>query len=154
VNPPRIEPPTTQPPRRKPTVAQRVVGFVFIAAFGATMLTVIWTGLNVERPGARRGDDAEVVTLALGEPRTVQLVFDSRAAVRGVELTIDVPAGIEVVGHAAERRVIAHADLAIGSNALPLTLIARSGRGGPLAARLRHAGETKTFVVDLAVAER
>lgn len=117
------------------------------------MLTVILTGLNVERPGARRTADAAVVTLTLGEPRTVQLVFDSRVAVRDVELTVDVPAGIEVVGHATEGRVVGRADLIAGSNALPLTLVARSGRGGALAARLRHAGEQKTFVVDLAVAE-
>lgn len=153
MNSPPIEPPSATPPRRKPTVAQRVVGFMFIGAFAATMLTVIWTGLNVERPGARGESDATVVTLTLGEPRTVQLVFDSRAAVRDVELTVDVPAGIEVVGHSTERRVVGRADLAAGSNALPLTLVARSGRGGQLAARLRHAGEQKTFVVDLAVAE-
>jgi hypothetical protein len=92
------------------------------------------------------------VTLTLGQPRTVQLVFDARAAVRGVELTVDVPAGIEVVGHASERRVVGRADLEPGNNALPLTLVARSGSGGQLAARLRHAGEQKTFVVDLTVA--
>jgi hypothetical protein len=48
--------------------------------------------------------------------------------------------------------VVGRADLEPGNNALPLTLVARSGSGGQLAARLRHAGEQKTFVVDLTVA--
>ena len=44
------------------------------------------------------------------------------------------------------------ARLAGGDNALPLTLVARSGRGGQLAARLRQGGDQKVFVVDVTVA--
>ena len=40
------------------------------------------------------------------------------------------------------------------SNALPLTLVARGGTGGELAARLRYGDERKTFVIDLTVAPR
>src|SRR5687768_2489016 len=40
------------PQRPKPTLAQRVVGFAFIGAFGLTMLTVVLTGLYVRSPGA------------------------------------------------------------------------------------------------------
>jgi hypothetical protein len=139
-------------PRVKPTRAQRAVGFAFMAAFGATMLTVILTGLEVRRPSARRGAEVPTVVLAPGEPHTVNLVFDSRAALRDVEITVDLPAGIELAEHPGERRVEGWAVLEAGSNAVPLTLVARSGRGGQLAARLRHAGDQKVFVVDLEIA--
>jgi hypothetical protein len=139
--------------RPKPTLAQRVVAFTFLGAFGLTMLTVVLTGLAVRSPSSRRTAEAPAVTLTVGEPRTINLVFDSRTALTDVEFTVDLPAGIEVAEHAGEQRIIGRAKLSAGDNALPLTLIARNGRGGQLAARLRRGGDQKVFVVDLTVAE-
>jgi hypothetical protein len=118
------------------------------------MLTVELTGLEVRSPSARRSTEVPAVSLALGEPRTVHLVFDSRTALDGVELTVDLPPGIELVERPGERRVVGRTALTAGSNALPLALVARAGDGGQLAARLRHQGDQKTFVVDLRVADR
>jgi hypothetical protein len=143
--------PAGPPARSKPTRAQRATAFTFIAAFGATMLTVIMTGLWVQSPSSRRTAEVPTVALTPGEPRTVHLVFDTRTALDEVELTVDLPAGVELVGHVGERRIVRHTALAAGSNALPLTLVVQEGRGGQLAARLRHAGDQKTFVVDLTV---
>jgi hypothetical protein len=140
------------PPRAKPTRAQRVTAFAFIGAFGLTMLTVVLTGLYVRSPSARRAAETPSVTLTIGQPHTINLVFDSRAALADVEFTVDLPPGIELAEHGGERRIVGHAKLTAGDNALPLTLVARSGGGGQLAARLRHGGEQKTFVVDVAVA--
>jgi hypothetical protein len=139
------------PARGKPTRAQRAVAFTFLGAFGATMLTVIMTGLWVRSPSSRRTAEVSTVALAPGEPRTIHLVFDSRTVLDDVELTVDLPAGVELVGRPGERRIVTGTALAAGSNALPLTLILRSGGGGQLAARLRQAGDQKTFVVDLTV---
>jgi len=123
-------PPTdTQPPapaRPKPTLAQRIVAFTFIGAFGLTMLTVIMTGLYVRSPSARRAPPTPAVTL---------------------------PPGIELDAHPGQRRVTGRAALAGGNNALPLTLVARSGGGGQLAARLKRGDEQKVFVVDVTVVE-
>ena len=141
------------PRKSKPTLAQRVVAFTFLGAFGLTMLTVVFTGLYVRSPSSRRTAEAPAVTLTVGEPRTINLVFDSRAALADVEFTVDLPPGIELADHAGERRVVGRAELTAGDNALPLTLIARNGGGGQLAARLRHGGDQKVFVVDLTVAE-
>jgi hypothetical protein len=117
------------------------------------MLTVILTGLYVRSPSARRAPDTPAVTLAVGETRTINLVFGTRAALEDVELTVDLPQGIELALHPGERRVTGRAALAGGDNALPLTLVARSGTGGQLAARLRQGGEQKVFVVDITVVE-
>jgi hypothetical protein len=117
------------------------------------MLTVILTGLSVRSPSSRRTAEAPAVALTLGEPRTINLVFDSRTALGDVEFTVDLPAGIEAADHVGERRIMGRAKLSAGDNALPLTLVARSGGGGQLAARLRHGDDQKVFVVDLTVAE-
>jgi hypothetical protein len=154
VTEPPVESQQRSAQRPKPTLAQRIVAFTFLGAFGLTMLTVILTGLWVRSPSARRAPETTAVTLTIEEPRSVNLVFDSRAAVGDVELTVDLPLGIELVGRPGERRVVWHTALAAGSNALPLTLVARGGTGGELAARLRHGDERKTFAVELVVAER
>ena len=138
---------------KKPTLRQRAVAFGFIGAFGLTMLTVVLTGLYVRSPRVR-APETEVVTLTIGEPHSINLVFDSRTALRDVEFTVDLPIGIELAEHPGQRRVVGRAELVDGSNALPLTLVAREGSGGQLAARLRSGDDQKTFVVDLAVAPR
>lgn len=141
-------------PRPRPTLAQRIVAFAFLGAFGLTMLTVVLTGLYVRSPSARRALETPAVTLTIEEPRTINLVFGARSALADVELTVDLPPGIELVTHPGERRVVSRSELAAGDNALPLTLVARSGPGGQLAARLRQGGERKVFVVDVTVAQR
>jgi hypothetical protein len=147
-----VSPQPTPAERPKPTRAQRIVAFTFLGAFGLTMLTVVMTGLYVRSPSARRAPDTPAVTLTVGEPRTINLVFGARTPVEDVELTVDLPPGIELATHPGERRVVSRARLAGGDNALPLTLIARSGRGGQLAARLRQRDAQKVFVVDVKVA--
>jgi hypothetical protein len=92
--------------------------------------------------------------LTIDEPRTINLVFDSRQPLAEIEFTVDLPPGIELADHAGERRISGQAHLTAGDNALPLALVARSGSGGQLAARLRRGGDQKVFVVDLKVAER
>jgi hypothetical protein len=149
-----MEPANLTPAERpKPSRAQRVVAFTFLGAFAMTLLTVVLTGLYVRSPSARRAPENPAVTLTIGEPRTINLVFGARAPVDDVELTVDLPAGIELATHPGERRVVGRAPLAGGNNALPLTLVARSGRGGQLAARLAQHGDQKVFVVDIDVVE-
>jgi hypothetical protein len=146
--------PSEAAPRPRPTLAQRIVAFTFLGAFGLTMLTVVLTGLYVRSPSARRTLENPAVTLTIDEPRTINLVFGARSALVDVELTVDLPPGIELATHPGERRVVSRAELAPGDNALPLTLVARSGEGGQLAARLRQREERKVFVVDVTVEQR
>ena len=151
------EPPTerTQPPSAAPpTLWQRISAYAFLGAFGLTILTVILTGLAVRSPAARRAPETPVVTLAVAEPHTVNLLFTSRTQLDGVRFTVDLPPGIEMNGKADVRRISWSAPLAAGNNLLPLTLVARAGSGGQLAARLQHGSSHRTFVVDVAVGPR
>jgi hypothetical protein len=125
-----------------------------LAAFGATILTVVLTGLWVRSPAARRTPEPTAVTLTVDEPRTVNLLFESRTAVDDVQFIVDLPAGIELRDRVGVRRVAWKTHLVAGNNLLPLTLVARNGRGGQLAARLEHGESKKTFVVDIAVSPR
>jgi len=143
-----------EPSVAPPTLWQRISAFAFLGAFGLTILTVILTGLAVRSPAARRGPETQLVTLAAAEPRTVNLLFTSRAKLDAVRFTVDLPPGIEANGKAGIRRISWSAPLAAGNNLLPLTLVARSGAGGQLAAQLQYGGSHKTFVVDVAVGTR
>jgi hypothetical protein len=138
----------------RPTRAQRISAFVFLGAFGATVLTVILTGLNVGSPSGPRAPETQAVLLAIAEPRTVNLLFESRARYEDVVFTLDLPSGVELNGRAGVRRIVWRAPLREGNNLLPLSLVARGGSGGPLAARLQHSGAQKTFVVDLLIGAR
>ena len=89
--------------------------------------------------------------MTVGEPRRINLVFDSRRAIEDVELTVDLPAGVELDGQPGNRRVIGRTKLSAGHNVLPLAVVAREGDGGALAVRLRAGGDRKVFVVDLAL---
>jgi hypothetical protein len=142
------------PAKKKPTTGQRLAAFTFLGAFGLTVLTVVLTGLWVRSPIARRVPDTEAVLLIVGEPRTVNLAFESREALDDVEFLIELPPGIEIAGQPGRRRLEGHTRLAAGENVLPLTLVAKGGSGGDLAARLSHGRDRKTFVVILRVAER
>jgi hypothetical protein len=142
------------PSAAPPTPWQRISAFAFLGAFGLTILTVILTGLAVRSPATRRAPENQAVTLAVAEPHTVNLLFTSRTQLDGVRFTVDLPAGIEMNGKAGVRRISWSAPLAAGNNLLPLTLVARAGGGGQLAAQLQHGGSHKTFVVDVAVGPR
>jgi len=142
------------PGAASPTRWQRISAFGFLGAFGLTILTVIFTGLEVRSPASRRAPDTPLVTLAVAEPHTVNLLFTSLTAIESVRFTIDVPTGIELNGKAGVRRIEWSAPLAAGNNVLPLELVARTGNGGQLAARLQHGTLQKTFAVDVAVGAR
>jgi hypothetical protein len=146
-------PPTPGAPTR-PTWQQRAVAFTFLGAFGLTILTVVLTGLWVRSPAARRAPEPVAVTLTVGEVRTIDLPFESQTAVENAELIVDLPAGIELRDRPGLRRVEWQTRLAAGNNQLPLELVARSGSGGQLAARLRYGDSYKTVVVDIVVSAR
>ena len=89
------------------------------------------------------------VTMALEEPRTVNLVFASATALETAMLTVSLPAGVEVAGFPGQREITWETSLAAGKNVLPLTLVALTPAGGELLARLEHDSRSRTFRVRL-----
>ena len=85
------------------------------------------------------------VTIAMEEPRTVNLVFASEARLDAATLTVSLPEGIELQGFPGQREITWETSLNEGKNLLPLTLVAVSAAGGELLARLEHDDRYRTF---------
>ncbi|MFQ6004037.1 MAG: anti-sigma factor family protein [Woeseia sp.] len=91
------------------------------------------------------------VTVALEEPRTVNLVFSSAAALDDATLTVTLPPGIEIVGFPGLQEITWLTSLTAGKNILPLRLVATTPHGGELLARLEHDHRNRTFRIRVTV---
>lgn len=89
--------------------------------------------------------DIPGVTMALDEPRKVNLVFSSADALDAATLTVSLPPGIELSGFPGQSEISWETSLSPGKNVLPLTLIALTPAGGELLARLEHNNRNRTF---------
>lgn len=85
------------------------------------------------------------VTIALEEPRTVNLVFASATALDSATLTVMLPDGVELDGFPGQREITWETSLDKGKNLLPLTLVALTPAGGELLATLEHENRNRTF---------
>jgi len=85
------------------------------------------------------------VTMALEEPRTVNLVFSASEAMDAATLTVSLPDGVELAGFPGQREISWETSLSEGRNLLPLKLIAWTPAGGELLARLEHKDRDRVF---------
>lgn len=92
-----------------------------------------------------------MVTMALEEPHTVNLVFSSATDLINATLTIILPVGVEVAGFAGQREISWETSLTAGRNVLPLKLIATSPQGGELFATLQHNDDNRTFRLQVTI---
>ncbi len=85
------------------------------------------------------------ITMALEEPRTINLVFSSASALDDATLTVTLPAGIELQGFEGQREVTWITSLKEGKNLLPLRLVATLPTEGVLLATLKHGEDDREF---------
>ena len=118
----------------------------FGAAIAATIAAWMIGGLLLNDPRLpEAGPAIPGVTIALAEPRTVNLVFASATALDSAMLTVTLPDGIELDGFPGQREITWETSLSAGKNLLPLTLVAVAPAGGELLARLEHDQRERTF---------
>ena len=110
---------------------------------GATLLS------NPELPAA--SPEIPGVTMALDEPRKVNLVFSSVDALDSATLSVSLPPGIELEGFPGQSEITWETSLRPGKNVLPLTLVALTPAGGELLARLEHDKPNRTFRLRLVI---
>ncbi len=91
------------------------------------------------------------MSVALEQPRTVNLVFASAAPLAAATLTVTLPDGIELDGFPGQREITWETSLSEGRNLLPLTLVALTPAGGELLARLEHEDRNRTFRLHVTV---
>jgi hypothetical protein len=91
------------------------------------------------------GTSIPEVTMALEEPRTVNLVFSSTEVIDAATLTVSLPDGVELAGFPGQREISWETSLRVGRNLLPLKLVALTPTGGELLARLEHENRDREF---------
>jgi hypothetical protein len=118
----------------------------FGTAIAATIAVWMIGGMLLTNPQLPAADSAiPGVTMALEEPRTVNLVFASATPLDSATLTVTLPEGIELDGFPGQREITWETSLNEGKNLLPLTLVALTPTGGELLARLEHDDRDRTF---------
>ncbi|MDH3552719.1 MAG: hypothetical protein OER22_08915 [Gammaproteobacteria bacterium] len=118
----------------------------FGAAIAATIAVWMIGGMLLTGPQLPdAGAAIPGVTIALEQPRTVNLVFASATALESATLTVSLPDGIELSGFPGQREITWETSLNEGKNLLPLTLVALKPTGGELLARLEHDERNRTF---------
>ena len=122
----------------------------FGSAIAAGLLIWLAAGDRME-PGVLPAPAMPQVTMALEDPRVINLVFSSATNLSDATLTVSLPPGIEIHGFRGQREISWKTSLREGRNVLPLKLIALSREGGELMARLQHADDQKTFRLQVAV---
>ncbi len=116
------------------------------SAIAAGLAIWIMSGLLLTTPNMPDADTSVPgVSIALEQPKTINLVFASAAALDDAVLTLTLPEGIELDGFPGQREISWETNLAAGKNRLPLRLIARSAQGGELTARLEHNDRDREF---------
>jgi hypothetical protein len=122
----------------------------FGGAMAAALVLWIVSGTIFETPEFSEPAIASIA-MVIEEPRTVNLVFSSATPLIDATMTVTLPEGIEVMGFQGQREITWMTSLKEGKNILPLTLIATSPLGGELLATLRHAGDDRSFRVQVTV---
>lgn len=117
----------------------------FGAAIAATIAVWVVGGMLLGSPEIPDAASIPGVTIALEEPRTVNLVFASATALDTATLTVSLPDGVELDGFPGQREITWETSLNEGKNLLPLTLLAVGTTGGELLARLEHDDRDRTF---------
>jgi hypothetical protein len=126
----------------------------WLKGFGSAMAAglVIWLVAGDWMQTRERQADAQLqVTMALENPRTINLVFSSATDLRNATLTVSLPPGIEIQGFQGQREISWMTSLREGRNVLPLKLIAISPQGGEILATLQHDDDNKTFRLQVTV---
>ena len=124
----------------------------FGGAIAAGLVAWIIGGVFLQTPNLTDpAADIPGVTMALEEPRTVNLVFSSATELHDAVLTVSLPAGIEIEGFEGLQEITWMTSLQAGKNILPLKLIATTSQGGELLARLEHNDRDRTFRIRVTV---
>ena len=114
----------------------RWIALGFVGAFAASVLTVIYTGLNVE--GSRAEFDAgfRSVTMTVGDRREIELVFVADDEYPQAVLELTVPDAVRIGGQTASGPDGMALSLAAGRNEIPIEIVGAAPGSGYLTARV------------------
>lgn len=117
---------------------------------GAALAASIAVGVGIGAWLGQRtapSDGARAVTLAQGVVSPVRLMFRAPRDLQGVEIHLQLPAGVEVAGRPGRSELRWRTDLAMGGNLLELPLVIQGGEGGVVTASLGLGQDRRQFTV-------
>ena len=118
----------------------------FGSAVAAGLAIWVLSGVLFNAPdGVAVDPGMPTITMALEEPRTVNLVFSSAIELDDATLTVVLPEGVELAGFEGQREITWMTSLKEGKNLLPLRLIATVPTEGVLLATLKHGEDDRVF---------
>jgi len=117
------------------------IGSAVAAGVIAWLVLALPSGL----PTAVAPPELDTVTIALNVEETFRLSFEAERELQDANLTVRLPAGVEIVGYEGQDSVRWSTDVKPGTNILELPIIVRSGRGGAVLARIEHGGKQQSF---------
>ena len=123
------------------------------AIAGMALAATLVFGIAVGAYFSLRDSPVQTVALAIEQPETVRMVFNSAKPLRAATLSLALPENVEVVGYGGQRELTWQTDLREGQNLLQLPLIARGVVKDDLMARLSYGASTKTFRVKFEMAK-
>ncbi len=128
----------------KPVRRYFIPGFVTAATVSLAVLFLTTT--TIMRTAMVDETDAfPLITMAINETRTVQMVFDSPSNFKAVNFNLSLPEGFEVAGYPGYRVLDWEVELKKGSNRLALPLVALATGKGELVANIAYVDKTKSF---------
>ena len=124
------------------------LGTAFGGAVAASLFAIAfffgWT--ESEQPAAT--STAEFV-VALGEPRQMNLAFETDRQLDGATISILLSGDVEIQGYGRQRELTWSENLDAGVNRLTLPVIASGIDGGQMIVRMTHPLSEQVFVINL-----
>jgi len=124
------------------------MGTAFGGAVAASLFAVAiffgWSG-NEQKPTE---STAEFV-VALGEPRQMNLAFETDRQLDGATISILLSGDVEIDGYGIQRELTWSENLDAGVNRLTLPVLASSIDGGQMIVRMTHPLSEQLFIINL-----
>lgn len=124
------------------------MGTAFGGAVAASLFAVAfffgWTDI-----GQGPAESTAEFVVALGEPRQMNLAFETDRHLDGATITILLSGDVEIEGYGMQRELSWSEDLDAGVNRLSLPVLANGVDGGQMIVRMTHPLSEQVFVINL-----
>lgn len=122
---------------------QRSSHWAIAASLTIAILGGLYT-LNLDNNPLATSEDAQQwVSLSLTETREVMLSLAAAEEIENAQLTLELPAGVELQGYPQQHELRWTASLQKGENRLKLPLLASSNNAGELVLRIEHGDKKR-----------
>ena len=119
-------------------------GGAVAASLFAIALSLGWTGSEQDPAEST----AEFI-VALGEPRQMNLAFETDRPLDGATISILLSGDVEIEGYGVQRELTWSENLDAGVNRLSLPVLASGPNGGQMIVRMTHPMSEQVFVINL-----